>query len=56
MSATMLCKFVALFLLLGQAAAQINLTAFPSAVSIGEEYTLRWSASENYVSTLVVAA
>jgi hypothetical protein len=46
----MLFKLWSLILLVSHAAAQIDLDAFPSTVNIGEEYTLKWTAAENYVS------
>jgi hypothetical protein len=41
---------LALALWARQAVAQITLGAFPSLVSVGETYTLTWTASGNYVS------
>ena len=46
----MLSNLVALILLVSHAAAQISIDTSPSAVSVGQQYTLTWTAAENYVS------
>lgn len=48
----MLLNFVSLILLVSHAAAQISLDTFPNVVSIDQQYTLNWTATEQYVSGL----
>lgn len=46
----MLLNFVSLILLVSHTAAQISINSSPNTVSIGQQYTLRWTAAKNFVS------